>query len=582
MWPRIHESDIPSWRALLQSLILAGVSPDGPTSYGTRPGHVLLDRIAELSGYVGGQSRVSWQQELINTGLEFLDSGGVLRIYNPIFWLSGPIMTWRCYPRSSVVLSLTVGSCSPNFDFCSLTSKNSDITDFDIPESLVPLVLRSQTKLERLIKRGVDFRTELQVYTMWPEGLATLLQAGYEADTMTVWTALYLGSYAALKLLRDTGNLDPEQCRPDLADCPNSDARWVVIQELAERRKKLWAVAMTQLPTETLLQLKIQPDTLLGYQAAQVNALLEDNGIETGDFDCREGWLVYQAADFNTELADQFWDIGFRDVDDMDDQGMTALMRLDRFDYYGLRRNPHELLRMASWLIGKGADTGLCPMIYDFSALHFLGAALGCSIATWTDPSSQFMSGYETVVHSILLDNSHDSCYCHCSPGGCTPLVAFLRRLIDTDRDIHYIEEKAVPIMADVFESLSSKFPEIFRKKVVPEVLRLITFRALGLNGTCAHRGPENLKTLELRPFDPEEAREIHEEERDLIEELECLLQDFISDYQRLSLPFEIFLREHWCVRMHEVLWKKEPPSEEVKRQIREIGVILLESESEG
>lgn len=71
----------------MQSLILAGVSPDEPDLFGSRPGHVLLRQITRLSGYVGGQSRVSRQQELINTCLEFLDSGGVLRIHNnSFFW----------------------------------------------------------------------------------------------------------------------------------------------------------------------------------------------------------------------------------------------------------------------------------------------------------------------------------------------------------------------------------------------------------------------------------------------------------------------------------------------------------------
>jgi hypothetical protein len=337
---------------------------------------------------------------------------------------------------------------------------------------------------------------------------------------------------------------------------------------------------MTHLPPETILHLKVRPDTLLGYEAAQVRALLEENGIETGDVGWRKGELIYEAAGLNLELADQFWDIGFRDVDDMDDRGMTALMKLTTFlDYYRTSA-PHDILGMAAWLIGKGADTGLCPMTYDFSALHFLGAALGSSMAKRTHSKSRLPSSYDAVVHSILLNDSHDSCCCHCSAGGCTPLVAFLRRFIARDRDIRYIEEKAIAFMADVCASLSSKSPETFDRKVVPEVLRSITFRALGITDTCAH--PEWLSplNLELRSFDPKEAREIHEEERDSIQELECLVRDFVSDYQRLSLPFETFLREHWCVRMHEVLSKKKTLSEEEKNQIREIGVVL-ESESE-
>jgi hypothetical protein len=422
--------------------------------------------------------------------------------------------------------------------------------------------------LERLLKRGVDFRAELDLYTVWPEGLATLLEAGYEVDMIITQIAL-VSSAAALKLLRDTGNLDPEVLAPLLLICKNADSRRIVIQELAEGRKKFVGIAMTSLPTETILQLRVRPDTLLGYQAAHVHALLEGDGIETGDIDFRRGRLIYETAGLDTELADQFWEIGFRDVDDRDDQGMTALMKLvTRISI------PLGLLRMASWLIGKGADTGICPMIYDCSALHFLGATLGCSIDANTPSLFQLASSYEAVVHSILLDDSRDSCYCHCSSGGCTPLATFLGALVSRHRDIYYIQKIAIVIMADEFTSLISKSPEAFERKVIPDVFRLTTFRVLGITDTCAHQ-IEFADAASFHPFDTEEVSEIHEEERDLIQELECLVRDFICDYQRLSLPFETFLREHWCARMHEVLSKKESLSHVEKKQIRDIGVIL-------
>jgi hypothetical protein len=182
---------------------------------------------------------------------------------------------------------------------------------------------------------------------------------------------------------------------------------------------------MTHLPRETILPLKVRPDTLLGYKAAQVHALLKDNGIETGDVDCKQGCLVYGAAALDTELADQFWDIGFQDVDDTDDQGLTALMKL-RYSTDHSRSTPLGHLEMASWLIEKGADTALCPIIYDFSALHVLGAILGWSIAEWTESSYQLTSSYEAVVHSIILADSHDSCERHCSSGDVLPSRRFL------------------------------------------------------------------------------------------------------------------------------------------------------------
>ncbi|OKP01330.1 hypothetical protein PENSUB_7320 [Penicillium subrubescens] len=172
------------------------------------------------------------------------------------------------------------------------------------------------------------------------------------------------------------------------------------------KAKKLWAVAMTHLPRETILPLKVRPDTLLGYKAAQVHGLLKDNGIETGDVDCKQGCLVYGAAALDTELADQFWDIGFQDVDDTDDQGLTALIKL-RYSTDHSRTTPFGHLEMASWLIDKGTDTALCPIIYDFLALHLLGATLGWSIAEWAESSSQLTSSYEAVhwcvrMHEVL------------------------------------------------------------------------------------------------------------------------------------------------------------------------------------
>lgn len=60
-----------------------------------------------------------------------------------------------------------------------------------------------------------------------------------------------------------------------------------------------------------------------------------------------------------------------------------------------------------------------------------------------------------------------------------------------------------------------------------------------------------------------------------MIEELESLVLEFVSDYKRLSLPFEVFIRDHWWVRMREVLDRQESPTEEQMDQIREIGVVL-------
>lgn len=169
---------------------------------------------------------------------------------------------------------------------------------------------------------------------------------------------------------------------------------------------------------------------------------------------------------------------------------------------------------------------------------------------------------------------SRHSCRCYCSPGGCTPLAVFLSELIKTQGAFSYTESIAIDGVVEMLSSLSPKSPGAFERRILPEVLRLLTFKTLGITHTCAH--PKVLRSnLSFRPFDPEDAQEIHEEERDLVQELECLVLEFMSDYKRLGLPFGEFLREHWCNRMDEILSKSESLSEEQKHQIQEIGVIL-------
>lgn len=279
---------------------------------------------------------------------------------------------------------------------------------------MVPLVLRSQNKLQRLLKKGVDFQADVDFYAAWPEGLFSLLRAGYEASTDTMRYALNSGP-TGVQVLRDTRNLDTESLIPTLTACMYPGAREMVIQELAERRKQLWDIAVKRLPSGTLSQLGVKPGTLLGYKAAQVYKILKTKGISAGDIECRQGWLVYEAASLDTDLADRLWDVGFRDVDDVDDQGMTALMTVDKYPRYG----PYSAQRsfnMVSLLIGKGADTRLSTVIWKYTALHFVGAVFG-RLSHWPrDPPEQGPSNFEIVMNLIMLDDSRDSCHCYCSP----------------------------------------------------------------------------------------------------------------------------------------------------------------------
>ena len=62
---------------------------------------------------------------------------------------------------------------------------------------------------------------------------------------------------------------------------------------------------MKRLLSDTLSQLGVKPGILLEYKAAQVYQLLKYKGISTEDIECRQGWLVYEAATLDTDLVDR-------------------------------------------------------------------------------------------------------------------------------------------------------------------------------------------------------------------------------------------------------------------------------------
>ncbi|KAL3441837.1 hypothetical protein BJX65DRAFT_288004 [Aspergillus insuetus] len=74
--------------------------------------------------------------------------------------------------------------------------------------------------------------------------------------------------------------------------------------------------------------------------------------------------------------------------------------------------------------------------------------------------------------------------------------------------------------------------------------------------------------------IDPEEAREIREEETESINQLEALVIEFNEKYDELGVGILEFFKAYWKIRMSEVL-TPAGRDEGVLRRAQEVGVVF-------
>ena len=130
----------------------------------------------------------------------------------------------------------------------------------------------------------------------------------------------------------------------------------IVISALTKRRRSLGNLASMHLPPSSIREIGIRPDKVLDSKAGKAIEMLELKkvpfppslrAIEGG------GETVYYFCSMNPQQAELLWQNGFRDIDELDQLGMSPLMRTrPDFGY----RDFEEVLELPSWFLFKGAN----------------------------------------------------------------------------------------------------------------------------------------------------------------------------------------------------------------------------------
>lgn len=314
----------------------------------------------------------------------------------------------------------------------------------------------------------------------------------------------------------------------------------------------------------------LHPNSPLGFYAAKAYQLLKASGFIPDASEEEDGWLVYHSIGFNYDMANQLWDAGFLDVDEMDDQGFTSFMKLD--DWIGYENEEDDLkglFEMAAWLISKGVDIDYKRS--SSPALHYFGYALGKGVRNlpgavelgWFQASETCLE----LTKRILLYNSRDACCCSCSMNGCCAVTRMMAGLFDSEYGFSaWRFESCIKKLSMV---LTPECGKIFAEQA-PAVLRFVTFQTLEIIHTCDHPGNN----------DPDELGQLQSEQEDMLMELEQLLLEFSSVYKALDVSLLDFLGGYWLERMEEVLRRDQLPNQEQISQMREMGVIVHGVES--
>jgi hypothetical protein len=441
------------------------------------------------------------------------------------------------------------------------------IQDIDVPEELQPLAYRSRKLLTTKLRRDNELHRWIKSYTRWPPGLALLLQSEHASIDGALTAACEANCEESVRLLINDHRCSIGKEHLEFASFhPTPGISDLIVNSLIDRRKRLQALAAVHLPREVIGRMNIRSDTLLNVHAYEAYTLLSAVSVDLKNLLECQTWSVFDSFGVNFELADRLYEAGFRDLNENHKTCLTNLWRATP---------PCTLeifLQKAHWLISKGAN------VYHQgpagSALHILGGGVG-SVLYWNnkDPdfhleSQSLSDSSKALLRMILLDNIRDDCQCACSLKGCSPLTAFLGGLFSSriNGDSKGLIKILADLLAIVFNEFDAVSLECYKNHLSSGILRFITFRSLELTHTCLH---------EYRRIEPEEIKEIHDEEKLMILDLMSLSKQFSEEFEKHNLQLPSFIIGSWQTHMDSFLSSSGTQSPQELSQILETGVTI-------
>lgn len=337
---------------------------------------------------------------------------------------------------------------------------------------------------------------------------------------------------------------------------------------MKNRRETLKYLALEHLSILEIEEFRLEDENILDAHASRVIERLQEHNVDVPAFlavsrggkflpENLEYRSIYHYVHDDVE-ADCFFNIGFRDINTPNAYGFPPLAT----PYGFVARQSSYIL----WLVEHGAQlfhrleyTHLTKQentIIGATSAHWAFSYIGeyletrCNNHLNLDTNNKGAIGQLNV--QVLPADVVDECCCSCSLSGCSPLVWMLKSMLqDTDSDLLDIAQMMYWYM--------NHFSSDIRMKDYREAVRFVTSEALDIQHTCCQGARDRFHRLPK--YDPEDIREIEEDQAILLETLEVLVHEFedkitgiLEQEGDVSTSLVEFWTEYWYDRMNEVL----------------------------
>ncbi|KAH7126602.1 hypothetical protein B0J11DRAFT_613989 [Dendryphion nanum] len=266
---------------------------------------------------------------------------------------------------------------------------------------------------------------------------------------------------------------------------------------------------------------------------------------------------IYHSRWITNEIADAFWNVGFRDIDVYDEQGMTPMWLSTQVGHGGQAIDLTKTSRMLNWFLIRGARNLIFPALKNVSLVHKLAAIFG---NTWPSKKVDPMVWLPDILHLCaqhLPDFPRDDCVCYCTDAGCSQITSLIKHLPHWNVSLHFHNQGVGTYTlwetkTDLFRLWMNCCPQSLPYTCAfYDLCRIELFDRLGMRHTCCE--------FEYEPYSPRlgsklhvleypEAMELREEDTYSEVKLRSLMRlydKFCLDYKN---DFETFWKTWWIV----------------------------------
>ncbi|CVL11712.1 uncharacterized protein FPRN_14912 [Fusarium proliferatum] len=370
---------------------------------------------------------------------------------------------------------------------------------------------------------------------------------------------------------------------------PCKRTKTAMIQHLAQRRKELEQLAVSNLPAAQIQDLGLCRGWILDRNAFKVQCCLTAQSCNVPSYlkvHCDKQPAVSQETPksvytyiLDRETAEYAFSLGF----DRETAFIDAFRRVTG-DVIQRGSYGYPSPWYVDWMLEYGGDlkstisVDFLPGVVDGATwAHYLMSILGYKARYYLHRR------YDNVLPPSVADAAFsevlgDDCRCHCSSQGCTPLIKFLEGLGCRRRFPRTSFTLTEGIRSFVASIQALVAGEHTAQSWMPRaVLRYATFCALGLRHTCCKHAHGGLCSI----MDSDEIDEIHEEDSATLQQLEELVTYFGDGYGSIT-TLDTFLRDVWLPKMQQVyreIISYRITDEELKKA-EECGVKLVIADS--